>query len=524
MSGCRRLALLAFTFFIFQNTALAGDFIDTRITFAVSDDNLLVDAGESNPNSPTTSFIPGQRSNLFFDNYNKRDSGFESLSHIVLYKKMPGFITGLMTEAALVTRMDYDLKNRSFRLRDAGTYINLRYSFNNSKEINRSLQLTAFPLSSNRFQLGYSYRISWGGDRTFPRRTLQSAVPAAKLQYNYDFSKTAGMFLFGGAKTGLLQKFVTETQVEEETVYGFLGGGGLRIGRFQWEFGAGYFDKGTFANTAVKGQPVNFYGFSTQVSYTYGMPVGVSIDFRLYRNDPQMPARFFRMEKYEAGKLSFALSSEFSRVTNLLEDPDNFGGIRELNGMATDLNFRMKYGYFRMHIDAMFRDLGFILKDVPGFVPFQTFSDKQTTAPEFFAALGVDYHFPKAYLTLGLKAGIQFPASVRGNLPAEVTGSVPLGSLKGEQLVLIREEGDFVLLPVVDENGNKVEIYPVLSAKANFKWQMSQFLALIGEILFSVDQNSTRLEKDQVDGTVTYTRRFLSPIQFGFNLMMQARF
>ena len=48
---------------------------------------------------------------------------------------------------------------------------------------------------------------------------------------------------------------------------------------------------------------------------------------------------------------------------------------------------------------------------------------------------------------------------------------------------------------------------------------------IVGEVLFSVDQNETRLTKDQVAGTIVYYRDFLeNPVRFGFNVMMQARF
>ena len=76
-------------------------------------------------------------------------------------------------------------------------------------------------------------------------------------------------------------------------------------------------------------------------------------------------------------KFSFAVAAEGSYVSNQLEDPDTTGGIVSAPGMAFDLNFRMKYGYFRLHADVVFRDLGFILVNVPSFVPFQAFSKQQ---------------------------------------------------------------------------------------------------------------------------------------------------
>jgi hypothetical protein len=506
--------------------ALAGDFIDTRITFAISDDNLLAGPGETNPSSPSTSFTPGERSNLFFDNYNTKDSGFESLSHIVLYKKLPSFFKNLTTAASLVVRMDYHLEKKEFRLRDSGSYLILDYDLDSSKHTRRHIEITAFPLSSDRFRLGYSYDISWGGDSTFPRRYLKSPVPGIKLKFGYDFLQKMGMFFFLGAKTALLQQYVTGDVIEEETAYGFLGGLGFYAGGFRFEAGGAFFSKGTFFNPAVKREPVYFYGASGQISYSKGLPVGVSIDFKLYKNDPDMPAKFFKEEKYTPGKFSFAVAVEGSYVANLLEDPDTLSGIVPAPGIASDINFRMKYGYFRLHADIVFRDLGFILRDVPGFVPFQAFSKEQAVSPEFFAALGADYYIAPAHLTIGLKGGIQIPATFRGNLPSEIVGNEPPASLQGEQIVVVRDEGDFIIVPTKDREGREITILPVFSVKLNLKWQLSSFMAIIGELLFSVDQNQTRLFKDQVEGTIepNYYRGFQNPFLFGFNIMMQARF
>jgi hypothetical protein len=177
-----------------------------------------------------------------------------------------------------------------------------------------------------------------------------------------------------------------------------------------------------------------------------------------------------------------------------------------------------------MHVDIMYRDLPFILKDVPGFVPFQAFTRNQAHTPEFFAAAGIDYFIAPAHLTIGIIAGVQIPATFRGTLPTELTGQVPTGSLGGQQIVVVREEGDFVILPTVDAAGNPVEIIPIFSAKLNIKWQLSEFLAILGQLLFSVDNNETRLVRAQGgDGTVE-RREFVEPIRLGFNIMAQARF
>ena len=84
-----------------SGTAYASDFVDTRVSVAFADDNVLENAGESSPNSPSPGFGAGAQNKQFYDNFNTKFSGFETLSNIVLYKRMPAFFEGLTTEAAL---------------------------------------------------------------------------------------------------------------------------------------------------------------------------------------------------------------------------------------------------------------------------------------------------------------------------------------------------------------------------------------------------------------------------------------
>ena len=81
--------------------AFAGDFVDTRLSFVLADDNVLAKSGETTPNSPNAGFGAGNQNTLFFDNFNTKFSGFESLSNLTLYKKSPSFFEGFTAEAAL---------------------------------------------------------------------------------------------------------------------------------------------------------------------------------------------------------------------------------------------------------------------------------------------------------------------------------------------------------------------------------------------------------------------------------------
>ena len=67
--------------------ALGSDFVDTRLNVTLTNENVLAAPGETNPPVPGWRFDrPNQLGVLFFDNYDTRFTGYESLTHIVLYK------------------------------------------------------------------------------------------------------------------------------------------------------------------------------------------------------------------------------------------------------------------------------------------------------------------------------------------------------------------------------------------------------------------------------------------------------
>src|SRR5690606_4418611 len=106
----------------------AGDAIDTRVTFTVADDDIArgpeetVRGGSPSPSVPN--FSPTNNNRLFFDDYERRDTGFENLTHFVLYGRQPGFFEGWDTEAALVMRAMI-LDGQAVTLKDDGTYIRI---------------------------------------------------------------------------------------------------------------------------------------------------------------------------------------------------------------------------------------------------------------------------------------------------------------------------------------------------------------------------------------------------------------
>jgi hypothetical protein len=493
------LALLA------PGSALAGDFVDTRLTFLFTDEDVLHGAAETRLSSPAARFGGGNSSTVFFDNYETKYSGFETLSNLVLYKKEETYFQNLTGEAALVvTLLNTQSRSEGILLSDSSSYIRLNYRQPTWGE-GDGLSLTAFPVSADRFRLGYSYRISWGGTPVFPR--AENLAPGAKLQW------TRGpIYAFAGMKTAQIRN---EANQELETNYGWLGGFGWDITPIlRWEAGGGYFQRGVIPKQGISGEPTVAAGVSTQVALHVGEAIGTPVDFRLYRNDPDVYQRFFGPESYPGG-ISYTLSAEATYLVQTLQDFENQQSTVRQPAMAGDLQAKVKIDKFRLHLTGSYRDLAFVLFNVPSFVPYQDFPDDAEVTPEFFLAGGVDYYVESVRLTPGLVAGIQLPATIAGE--TQLGGSNPGPVDLGERTVVVREAGIFDILPA-DE-----EAQPILSVKGTSRLDLSDSFAAAGELYYVYDPNRATIVKDAGLGT-EMVRAFEDPHQLGFNLMLQARF
>ncbi|HET9626504.1 MAG TPA: hypothetical protein VFP84_34315, partial [Kofleriaceae bacterium] len=167
-------------------------FMDTRLAFTLTNENILAKPGETIPNAPGWRFgTPNSLGVLFFDNYDTRYSGFETLSHATMYRD---YQSGhLEAEGAFVLRIN-ELTETNIGLSDDGTYLVISDWKDPTHKDPTRISLTAFPVSSDRFRLGYSYRLSWGGTPEY--RRSNTATPGAKLQYD-----TENVYAFVGAKS-----------------------------------------------------------------------------------------------------------------------------------------------------------------------------------------------------------------------------------------------------------------------------------------------------------------------------------
>jgi hypothetical protein len=504
-------------------------FMDTRLTWTFGDDDFINRTGVLVPLSPTFNIGDRPQYRLFFDNLNSRFAGRENLTHLVMYKKMPSFVPNLTTEAALALRFDLaalasQSGNLNSALYDAGSYIRIFYktdSVINAKGTARDAGLSAvfFPLDTDRMRLGYLYDISWGGtdqrinESIFPR--AQGSSPGFKLQFDMP-DKYYG---FVGFKTATIVEQVqilntTESDSDNvrvaESNYGFLGGGGVDFTNFlRLDVGAGYFQQGKLDFPDVRGKPVYTYGASGRLVLHHDMPVPQSVDFRLYRNDPSSPMLLFAPQKYDANEFSWSISAEASSLRQQLKDVDVSGATKTQAANAAAIQGVVAYGFSRLSLTGIYRDLSFVLRSVPGFIPFTTLPANIKTDPELFGAAAFSYYFDALRLTPELGIGVQLPSTFKsefanGNTPAVNT-------------IVVRKQGDESIQPL--GAGRKA----IVQMRLGVKWAVSDILSAVlwGQLVN--DNNGTLIIRDPGEGTASL-RVYQKPTRLGAGVALQARF
>jgi hypothetical protein len=502
-----------------------SDFVDTRLTWTFGDDDLLHETGEVTPLSPNASIGDRSRYRLFFDNLNSRFGGRENLTHLALYAKAPGFIDRLDTEASLVLRFNLSelakkRNNVDKALEDAGTFIRLFVRTGDADDDKTGISAVFWPIDTDRFRLGYLYDITWGGTNAginqsiFPR--IQGSSPGMKLGFDHKmFNLYAG---FKTAEIVQVEEILTAGTSEVEVVrigqtnYGFLAGGAVRAG--DWvtiDAGGGYFQQGKFDLPDVLGEQVYTFGISARAAvHNPGGGPGQSVDFALYRNDPMKHESMLKRESYDPDDTTWSVVAEYSNLWQNLKNFDVPGETVLQQARAAALQGNLKTGFFRASLTGIYRDLAFVLRNVPSFIPFETIPADAEITDEFFVAAAVDYHFDGPKLTPGVGAGLQFPSSFS-------TSSLDAGGNTSSRTVVIRQQGDVSILPIDRES------VPIFQARVSLKWDVSDILSSMLWLQYMRDNNGTFVERDPNEGT-SALRSFVRPDFFGFGLLVQARF
>ncbi|MBP8811272.1 MAG: hypothetical protein KBG48_35460 [Kofleriaceae bacterium] len=477
-----------------------GGFTDVRLNLTFTNENMLTKPGETIPSVPGWRFgRPNSLGTLFFDNYDTRFSGYETLGHAIIYRNYrKGHVEA---EGGLVIRMN-ELAERRIDLSDAGSYVLVSWWKDPERKDPTRFTLTAFPVSSDRMRLGYSYRLSWGGNEEY-RRSSQ-AVPGVKLQVD-----TEKAYAFVGAKSSVLLDRATAEQVAK---LAFLFGAGYDVSpMLRVEVNGGYFNRGSNELEDVNTEDVQLYGVSAQVAAHDGMPVSSSIDYKLYKYDPERIGRAFSKTKYPGGVTWLAMA-EATYLGQTLKDPEKSGSTKVQSGFAADLNLRAMVDRVRARVDLQYRDLAFILHSVPSLPTFSDFPAGYERSPNFFAAVGADRNFDDA-LTVGAVIGVELPATL-----TTPTG-LPGAQTTGESTAVIRNNGADTIITVLPPGE---EAAPAYAFKFTGQYDFAEFFSAIVDVYFTYDPNQTRLRRDDAEALFEY--EFGDFNQLGTNVTLQARF
>ena len=484
-------------------------FMDTRLAFTLTNENILAQPGETIPSVPGWRFgVPNSLGVLFFDNYDTRFSGFETLSHATMYRS---FSKGhLQAEGAFVLRIN-ELSENNISLSDAGSYIVVTNWKDPAHKDPTRISLTAFPVSSDRFRLGYSFRLSWGGTPEYKR--ARSSNPGVKLQYDFKNG-----YIFAGAKSAVV---VDPSDGEQKAALAFLGGAGYdvmpttgdKMG-MRVELNGGYFDRGYNELQDVIDQKVQLFGASAQLSINKGMPLRSSVDYRLYRYNGEQISALFSPEKYPGG-LAWIAQLEATAMGQTLKDPENTGSTVNQYGYAGDLNVRIKYNRIRLRVDFSYRDLAFILHSQPSLPPYADFPDNYELAPNLFAAVGVDKNWGD-WLTLGLIAGIELPATLT------TPKGIPGAATESTSTAVVRNNNIDTLITILPPGEDAL---PQSAVKFTAKIDFGRIYAAVLEVFYSYDPNQTRYSRVCED-PMTCAFEYLPGEfnQLGVNATLQARF
>ncbi len=522
------LGFLAAALVLLPLAASAQPFDETTISFSFADDDILKDPGETRKNSPEA-YIGGQAENAV-----DRVGGSvynNTATRLALYKKVE---TGeLFPEGALRLRMTGDSSGK-YSLGDDSSWLALKWQ---PKE-DHLLALTMYPTDSDRFRLGYHYDISWGGTRVFPKNFTRGLVPAIKL--SWEMPRLAA---FLGLKTALVRSPAEDildnpggntNQFVERTYYGLLGGGSVEIVKgLSFIVSGGYFGKGTSTRSDVLGTRIHAGGVSGTIAYHLGGEVGERLDLRMYYEDPDRYPIRPGEETYDRD-FGFDVALEYSHLAQNLEDPDRFGSTRVERSNAFALSAGMRVKKWRLHFDAIYRDLSYIVWNVPGFVPNQALPESADLShggafsflPEFmggeiFTVISTDYfvEFTRSMgLTPALSIGMLLPATYTPTASG-ATGQGPFAAdyAKGIYTTVIRgsNANDWDSLKAGDEE------LPVFLAKFDLRYNLSQHFSLIGEISYANDPNYTQVVIDEHGHAL---REFIDPNIIGLGVVSELSF
>ncbi|MBN2694911.1 hypothetical protein JXR93_09635 [bacterium] len=508
----------------------ASDFVDTQVTFTYSDDNIF----ETSRRSPFAR-IGEIDDELFNENLNTIKTGDETETQLVVYKKIDGFIKNLSVETAFVLELSLfsnETGESWNRLKENGSYIRVNYGTENNKIV-----VTAFPFNAERFLLGFTYDLSWGGQSFWPKSKINKTTPVPGIKFDYT-NKTGSLEsnIFVGAKTRPYNVNIIEKDNNGEeyinntvaTTWAILGGGYLDfMEQIRLDAHFGRFYKGTnplngateLKDDNVLGKRIYADGVAVRLSYRQNYDLSVSNDMTVYKNlDPrteldsiekkdETPTEEIAIVKPNFG---YMISLEGVYLSEPLRDADNRNAIIDFNGIAGDFKVKTYYGNARVNVDFIYRNVPFLLFNVPGFTAFEGISeDSATTRDELMFSIGGDYKVAD-HLRIGVLYGFKRPATYKA---------------KGTDNIIVIKDREDMSAFASGLSRNKVKLpngeaaKDIHTAKIMAIYELADGVTLTGEISYLNDKNDTEMINNQIEFRSTDETQ-----KVGFAIILQSIF
>lgn len=491
---------------ILLSPAMASDFVDVWVTSALEDDNILAGPADY---SPSLNFVERGNS-TFFENYESKYTQDISQTHLVLYRKDEGLTKHFTTEAAMAVRfapyINPSQSKSSTNVQDDGSYVRLIYQFGEKKE--RNLALTGYAVDADRMRLGYSYDLTWGGKDIFV--TDPGVAPGARLQLQYD-----KFYAYAGIKTAIADYVDPVTDLSRnQTYYGGLVALGGELGdNVRLEGGAGSFQQGQLlaeatAQSSLYGSMIQALGVSGQLSVrsTTKMDYIISNELKLYRNAPEFLKDTYITHPHVDG-VGFLVQAEGNYLMHNLLDADTTDSTVVEHAFAGDVQAVLRAGNTEIGADFVYKDLAYIVFDVPGLTSDVAIGDSVKTSPQVYGRAKISHYFDKAHVTPALGVGIMQPAAYQAQ-----------SSVGASNYYVVRDARNFDAVP----DGQLPSA--LLSAVASAQWDFSKSTVGVVQVLYTLNNNKSDFvaTDGETGGYVPSAPNFRN--ELGLNLMMRARF
>jgi len=303
-------------------------------------------------------------------------------------------------------------------------------------------------------------------------------------------------------------------QFVERAYYGALGGLGVEfVQGLRLDLSGGYFEKGTNTKPGVLGKPIVSGGGSAQLSYKTGGKVGNKLDLRLYLENPE--AAPLPDDSNYTTDFGFEAALEGTALVQTLADPDRYRSTRNEWSKAAYFSTGVRFQKLRIHLDTIYRELTYIVFNVPGFDPYNAVLEDAALTPELFGSLSVDYFIESLGLTPALTVGVLMPSTFKPTVSGvKVAGPYAEEVSSGLQKVVVRgtNAGDWDILPVGEEE------MMVFLAKFNLKLNIGSNFFVIGEVSYGRDPNFAQVVLDERGHAI---RKFDDPDNIGFGAIAE---